>query len=128
METAENKISPSAADKLQSLQSAVISGPESRGHSILVSSVQVFHSGLLQQIQIAINGCLMISRHSCVKYISSIYSYKQNLAATEEHFQPSVSLFFFVGQKGEASADEKTIWSVITTQWGNKPKSIVFTV
>lgn len=70
----------------------------------------------------------MISRHGCVKYVRSLYIYKRDLAATKRPFLPSVGLFFVVEQKGEVSVDEKTIWSVINTQAGNKPKSIVFAV
>lgn len=48
--------SPSADDEAQSVQVAVVGGPEGRGHAILIWRVQVLLGGLLQQVQVAVPG------------------------------------------------------------------------
>lgn len=52
--------SPSADDEAQSVQVAVVGGPEGRGHAILVWRVEVLLGGFLQQVQVAVPGCSVV--------------------------------------------------------------------
>lgn len=63
--------SPSTAYELQSFNVSVVSCPESGCHAILIRGVQIFPCGFFQKIQIAIDGCFVISWHDCNSDLSS---------------------------------------------------------
>lgn len=48
--------SPSAHDKPQRLQVAVVRGPQSRRHAVLIRCVQLLPCRLLQHVQVAVTG------------------------------------------------------------------------